>query len=118
MLWSAPDRELAQIAGAADETSGGWPAPCPEPEQGLKRGHGRLAPVMAKDEFIEIDLQVTAADAMVGADQPLLQVADGAVRERHHDGAPLRRALRTGCVRGRCLTPAACKSWKPFRPSV
>jgi len=84
MLWSAPDRELGQIAPAADETSGGRPAPRPEPEQGLKRPHRRLAPVMAKDEFVEIDLQVMPADAVIGADEPLLQVADGAVRKRHH----------------------------------
>ena len=93
----------------------GRPAPRPEPEQGLKRGHRRFAPVMAKDEFVEIDLQVMTADAVVGADEPLLQVADGAGTT---DGAPLRRALLSGCVRGTCLTLAACKSSKPFRPSV
>ena len=79
MLWSALDRDLGQIAAPADETSGGRSAPRPEPEQGLKRGHRGLAPVIAKDEFVEIDLQVMSADAMVGADEPLLQVADGAV---------------------------------------
>src|SRR6266571_6259694 len=86
MLWSRFDRELGQIAATADDASGGRSAPRPESEQGLKRGHRRGPPVMAKDEFVEIDLQVMPADAVIRADEPLLQVADGAVRKRHHRG--------------------------------
>jgi len=43
-----------------------------------------LAPVMAKDEFIEIDLELLAAHAVVSADQPLLQVSDGPIGQWHH----------------------------------
>ncbi len=83
MLWSALDRELGQIASTADETSGGRPACCPESEQGLKGGHRRLASVMAKDEFVEIDLQVMPADAVIGADEPLLQVTEEGLKGGH-----------------------------------
>jgi hypothetical protein len=38
---------------------------------------------MAKDEFIKIRLELIAAYVVVGSEQPLLQVADGAVRQRH-----------------------------------
>jgi hypothetical protein len=50
----------------------------------LERSH-RLPPaIVAKDEFIEINLELIAAHAMIGSVQPLLQVANGAVRQRHH----------------------------------
>src|SRR5690349_8356670 len=38
---------------------------------------------MAKDEFIKIRLELMAGHAVMGSEQPLLQVADGAVRQRH-----------------------------------
>jgi len=86
MLWSAPNRKLRQIASTADETAGGRPAPRPKSKQSLKGGHRRLPSVMAKDEFVEIDLQVMPADAVIRADEPLLQVPDRTVRQRHHGG--------------------------------
>jgi hypothetical protein len=49
----------------------------------LERGHRRLAAVVPKDEFVEIDQQVPATDPVIGADELLLQVADRAVGERH-----------------------------------
>ena len=55
-----------------------------ETEQGLKSGHRMLAPVMTKDEFIEINLKLFAAHAVVGADQPLLQVPDGPIGQWHY----------------------------------
>jgi hypothetical protein len=54
MLWSAPDRELRQVASAADDTPSGRRAPRAKSEQSLERSHGCLAPVMAKDELVEI----------------------------------------------------------------
>jgi hypothetical protein len=42
-----------------------------------------LPPVRAKDEFIKIRLELIAAYAVMGSGQPLLQVADGAVCQRH-----------------------------------
>src|SRR5260370_30329136 len=53
-------------------------------EQRLERRHGLLPPVVAKDEFVEIDLELIAAHTVISSDQPLLQVADRAVCQRHH----------------------------------
>jgi len=39
---------------------------------------------VAEDEFVEISLELIAAYAVVGSNQPLLQVADRAVSQRHH----------------------------------
>ena len=114
MLWSAPDRELGQIAATADDASGGRPAPRPEPEQGLKRGHRRDAPVMAKDEFVEIDLQVMPADAVIRADEPLLQVADGAVRKRHHRGNASAQGTPEGLSAGH-VPDAGCLHLEAFQ---
>jgi len=43
-----------------------------EAQQGLKRSHGCLATIVAKDELIKINLQLIAAHAMIGSNQPLL----------------------------------------------
>jgi len=53
-------------------------------KQGLKSGHRCLAAIVAKNELIEIDLQLLAAHAMVSADQPLLQVPDGLIGHWRH----------------------------------
>ena len=50
-----------------------------EPEQGLKGGHGLSPAIVAKDELVEVDGKLRAADAVIGTDQPLLEVADGPV---------------------------------------
>ena len=65
-------------------------APGSETEQGLERGHGLPAPIVAKDEFIKINLKLIAAHAVIGSDQPLLEIPNGAVF------APLRRSIRRG----------------------
>ena len=52
-------------------------------QQGLKRRHRLLAPIMAKDEFIKISLELMPAHAVMGSEQPLLQVANGAVCQMH-----------------------------------
>jgi len=36
--------------------------------------------IMAKDEFIEIDLELFAAHTVIRSDEPLLEIANGAVR--------------------------------------
>ena len=59
-------------------------APGPETEQGLERGHGLLAPIVAKDEFIKINLKLIATHAVIGSDQPLLEIPNGAVCQRQH----------------------------------
>jgi len=116
MLWSIPDRELRQILSAANQAARRRAARAPESEQRLKRGHRRLPAIVAKHELVEIDLQVMAADAMVRPDEPLLKVADRAIRERHDRGHPAAQGapqrLRTGYVpHARGLQP-----FPPFQP--
>jgi hypothetical protein len=57
---------------------------CSQTEQRLEGGHRLLPPIVSKDELIEIDLALNAANAMIGADQPLLEVTDRAIRQRHY----------------------------------
>jgi len=38
-----------------------------------------LAAIVPKDEFVEVYLQLGVTHTMVGADQPLLEVANGAI---------------------------------------
>jgi len=98
MLWSGPDRELPQISSAANEAPRRRTTRAPKSEQGLKRGHRGLPPIVPKHELVKIDLQMVTADAVVRADEPLLQVADGAVGERHDRG----HAAAQGAPDGLC----------------
>ncbi len=52
---------------------------CPKTEQSLKSGHGLVTPIVAKNKLVEVNLALRAADAVVGTDQPLLEVADSTV---------------------------------------
>ena len=45
-------------------------------------------PIVPKHELVEVDLQLRLADAVVRADQPLLEVADGAVSQGRRGGHP------------------------------
>jgi hypothetical protein len=38
---------------------------------------------VSEDEFIEIDLELGFTDSVIGADQPLLEVSNGAIGERN-----------------------------------
>ena len=44
-------------------------------------GHRLLPAIVPKHELVEIDLELRPAHSVVGADQPLLEVADGAVSQ-------------------------------------
>jgi hypothetical protein len=48
-------------------------------EESLKSGHGLPPTIVSEDELVEVDLELSAADAVMGANQPLLQVTDGSV---------------------------------------
>jgi len=83
----------------------------PETEQGLERGHGLPAPIVAKDEFIKINLKLIAAHAVIGSDQPLLEIPNGAVCQRQHrlrafaqidsQGLRARHMLKSGLLQPR-----------------
>src|ERR1035441_5230808 len=53
-----------------------------ETEEGLECGHGSPPVIVAKNEFIEVCLELSAAHTMVGSGQPLLEVANRAVGQR------------------------------------
>jgi hypothetical protein len=53
-------------------------------KQCLERSHRRLPPIVTKYEFIQVDLELIAADTVMSPKQPLLEIANGPVRERHY----------------------------------
>ena len=65
----------------------------PEAEQRLKGGWRRVPTVMPEGELVEIHLQLRSTHAMMGADHPLLKIADRAVRQRDHRSGSLPKVL-------------------------
>jgi hypothetical protein len=63
-----------------------------EADQGLEGGHRGAAAVEPEDVFVEVGLQMLAADSSVGALQPALEVADHPV----DPGQDLARVLAEG----------------------
>ena len=90
----------------------------PQTEQGLKSGHGLVTPIVAKNKLIKVNLELPAADTVVGADQPLLEVADSAVSQGHHRFGSLANSVVFGCTRAMCRYPLWSKPVKLFRASV
>ena len=56
-----------------------------DPEEGSERGMPGAAPVEAEDELIEIGLEVFAAQAVVDAQGPDLEVGEDAVHPTQDD---------------------------------
>src|SRR3989441_10613812 len=54
-----------------------------EAKESLKSGHRLPATVVPEDELVQGDLELATAYAVVGANEPLLQVTDGSVGQRH-----------------------------------
>ena len=75
---------LSQIQGASNAAVSRGPLLCSQTEQGLKSGHRLVAPIVSKNKLIEVNLELGAADTVVGTDQPLLEVADRPVGQGHH----------------------------------
>jgi hypothetical protein len=84
MLWSAWARPRRKTLCATYELIRRGFTTGPEAEQGLKGSHRLVAPIVAKDKFIEVDLKLSRTHAVMGSDQPLLQVTDRAVGQRHY----------------------------------
>src|SRR3984893_4418392 len=55
-----------------------------EAKESLEGGHGLLSAIVPKDELVEVGLELRAAYPVMSADEPLLEVADGAVGEWRH----------------------------------
>ncbi len=54
-----------------------------ESEEGIEGGVAGAAAVKAKDELVEVGLQVLAAQTVVDAERPCLEVGEDAVDPRH-----------------------------------
>src|ERR1017187_6849899 len=73
---------------------------------------------MAKDEFIEVYLKLIAAHTVVGSDQPLLEVAHRAVRQKYHGLRSFAQVDLPRLVPRHVFEPASCSPVKLLRPSV
>ena len=84
MLWlRIVVARLRQILATADAAQRSGCTRRIEAEQCLKGRHRCPTAVVSKGELVQIDLELRLADAVIGVDQPLLQVANGAVGERY-----------------------------------
>jgi hypothetical protein len=57
---------------------------------------------MAKNKLIEVNLELRAADAVVGSNQPLLEVADSTLGQEHYRFGSLANSVVFGCARAMC----------------
>ena len=99
-----------EVTGSADAAGRGGPVGRSETELGLKGGHGLSPAIVTKDELIQVDGKLGAADAVVGADQPLLKVADGAVGQRHDRWDASTQVTAQGLRPGDVAKPGRVKS--------
>jgi len=113
ILWLAGDGDIPR---PSNPSIGCRRAPGPEAEQRLKGGHGLPAAIVPEHELVQVDLQLRLADAMIGPGQPLLQVSDGAIRQRDHRGdAPSQSAPDR--LRSRDVShPRSLQAFEPFQP--
>ncbi len=88
-------------------------AASPEAKQCLERGRGRPPAVVPERELVQVDLELGSTDTMVRADEPLLQVADRAVRQRHDRLGSFAQILPQRLCAGDVLEAGNC-----FSPSV
>ena len=80
-------------------------------EQGLKGGHRLVAPIVAKNKLIEVNLELGAADTVVGTGI----VENGPRCQRYLMST--RRALPESCHHIRTLVPAP-RTLKSVRPTT
>lgn len=85
MLWSACGGYLHDVVlPAAYVLIARRRASSSKAKQGLESGHRLLSPIIAKDKFIEVALQMIPADTMMSSNKPLLEVANRSVGQRYH----------------------------------
>jgi hypothetical protein len=114
MLRLAARRKAEHIAPALDATRVLASGRCP----GRAGGHRLPAPIVSKDELIEIGLELRAADAVIGADQPVLQIPDRAIREGHDRGGALAQGRAQRLLEGDVPVTSRLQADESPRPSV
>ena len=63
---------------------------------------------MAKNELIEVNLELAAADTVVGTDQPLLKVADRTVSQGRYLFGALAQFGSSSAAPARCADTQLC----------
>src|SRR5262249_11634504 len=71
-----------------------------QPEERLEGGHRGAASVEAEGELVEVDLEMGVADAVVGPDEPSLEVPEDPVNARQQLLRAVRRSLKAGAGAG------------------
>src|SRR5216683_1077620 len=77
-------RQVRKVQRIPDAVVRGRSACGSEAKESLEGRHGLLSAIVPKDELVEVGLELRAADPVMSADEPLLEVADGAIGEWHH----------------------------------
>ncbi len=77
-------RQVRKVQRIADAVVRGRDACGSEAKESLEGSHGLLSAIVSKDELVEVGLELRAADPVMSADEPLLEVADSAIGEWHH----------------------------------
>ena len=116
MLWFGDDYSWLEVAGSTDPAGRRGPVRSAEAEQGLKRRHGLAPAIVTKDELVEVDGKLGTADAVVGANQPLLEVANGPVGERHHRGDASVQVTAQGLRPGDVPKPRRLQAGERLQP--
>ena len=89
-----------------------------EAEQCLERGRRCSATVMPERKLVQVDLKLRSTDAMMGADEPLLQVANRAIGERHDRLGALAELARERLRARDMLVAGDRQPGELFSPSV
>src|SRR2546425_12710935 len=89
-----------------------------EAKESLKSGHRLPATVVPEDERVQVDLELATAYAVVGANEPLLQVTDGSVGQRHDRFGTFAQCGPQWLSAGDRLDPTSSKPPKLLSPSV
>src|SRR5436190_22103896 len=71
------------VSSAANPLIWRWRMAGSEAKQRLKGGRRGPPTIVPKYELVKIDLKLCSTDTMVRADQPLLQIPNRTVRQRH-----------------------------------
>ena len=109
MLRSAV-RRLEDIARATNAAIGCRRAPSAEAEQCLERGHGLLPPIVPKDELVQVHLELRATDTVIRPDQPMLEITDRTIRERHDRGGALAQSGSDRLLEGNVPIPCGLET--------